>query len=98
MGKIQRVTVDILMVDGTTHENVEIIGADRKRWSETAQRHKWPKQQDDPDLWLMFLCWSALYRTGKYPQGFDSFANDVSAYDMADDEEVDPTAPTTTGV
>lgn len=94
---IQRLTVDILMVDGTEHTGIEIIGADRKRWSETAQRHKWPKQMDDPDLWLMFLCWAALYRLGKYPQGFDAFTNDLSAYEQHEDE-ADPTDPTTTGV
>ncbi|MFJ1461000.1 hypothetical protein [Nocardia sp. N2S4-5] len=97
MGKLQRITVDVLMVDGTEHTGIEIIGADRQRWSEVAPRHKWPTQQDDPDLWLRFLCWAALYRLRLYPQGYDSFCGDVSVYELDESAgEVDPTPPTTT--
>ncbi|MFC8387047.1 hypothetical protein [Nocardia sp. NPDC057272] len=97
MAKLKRIRVDVLMVDGTEHAGIEIIGADRQRWSEAAHRHKWPSMQDDPDLWVRFLSWSALYRLGKYPQGYESFCADVSAYEVDEGDEVDPTGPTTTG-
>lgn len=99
MPKLQRIRVDVLMVDGTEHVGIEIIGADRQRWSETAHRHKWPAQQDDPDLWLRFLAWAALWRLKLYPQGYDQFVQDVSVYELDEDAgEVDPSRPTTTAV
>lgn len=94
---IQRLYIDVVMVDGTEH-HVEAIGADRHRWSMTAPKHKWPKMADDPDLWSGFLAWSALYRTGKYTQGYDQFTQDAAAWQMQEDApDVDPSASTTTG-
>lgn len=75
--KIPSIELHIKMVDGTQHEFVRIIGADKRIWEETRARHRWPTQQDAPDFWAMFVGWAALHRQGLYPQGFDSFTGDL---------------------
>ena len=95
MAKLTHLAVDVLMVNGDLHEDVHIIGADRQRWTEISQRHKWPKAADDQDLWFRFLSWAALHRLGQYPGDYDAFCNDVSNYEPTDETAeaagVDPT-------
>lgn len=106
--KIPSIELHIKMIDGTQHEYVRVIGADKRIWEETRARHHWPTQQDAPELWIMFVAWAALHRSGQYPQGFDSFTSDLdnviptdeTATEMgaAGGTPVDPTPTAATGV
>ena len=75
--KIPSIEFHIKLVSGEQHEFVRVIGADKRLWEETRARHHWPTQEEAPELWAMFVAWSALHRQGLFPQGFDSFTNEA---------------------
>ncbi len=60
---------------------VEIItqtdNRDAVRWDMTRGRKNWPSMQDAPLLWMTFLAWSALARSGDFTGTFEQF-NDVA--------------------
>ena len=97
---MQKIHVDVEMMDGTEHENIRVILADMIRYSDTARRHKWGGMEDDPVRAGAFMAYAAMTRTGSYPadKGFDKFTADVAMV-MADfGDAVDPTqTPTPAG-
>lgn len=91
---LQKILLDVEMIDGTIHENIRVIVADMIRHSEVAQRHKWPTNiTDDPMRAAAFYAYAAMTRLGTYPKdkGFDDFVNEVAMIE-ADGlgEEVNP--------
>lgn len=94
---IQKVLLDIEMIDGTVHENVRAILADMIRYSDVAQRHKWRSMEDDPIRAGAFLAYAAMTRTGLYDanKGFDDFTNDVAMVSTDFGDALEPTEPTT---
>lgn len=95
MTQLQRIVVDVRMLDGNEHSGVVVTTADRMKLAAVARRHKWGTLQDDPDRSITFLAWSALHRLGHYALDFDSFVNDSETVGAPDVEAVDPTMPTT---
>lgn len=77
---IQKIMLDVEMMDGTVHENIRPILADMIKYSDVAQRHKWRGMEDDPIRAGAFLAYAAMTRTGLYDAntGFDQFTNDVA--------------------
>lgn len=67
--KSPKLTVPRLKV--TREEGAELIlqatNVDLVTWDRTRAKHKWPKTEDAPFLWLTFIGWSAARRTGAIP-------------------------------
>lgn len=88
--------VKVTMADGSSHD-LTIANPDRIKWDRTAQKHKWPKFTDAPFLGLTFLAWSAMTRTGKTTDTWETFSDttclDVESMDEDGDTEVDPIRP-----
>lgn len=55
--------ITVTLPDGATL-TVQSINADLVNWDRTAHKHKWPKFDEAPFLWLTFLSWSAARRLG----------------------------------
>lgn len=90
---MQKVLVDVEMMDGTVHEDIRVILADMIRYSDVAQRHKWRSLEDDPIRGGAFLAYAAMTRMGIYDsnKGFDDFTNDVAMVSADFGDAVDPT-------
>ena len=89
----------IVRRDGHDELKMQTINADLVLWDRTRARHKWPKFDEAPFLWLTFLSWAAARRTGAIPPEFtyeqwEAETLDVEALkDDDDDETGDPTRP-----
>lgn len=94
---MQKILVDVEMLDGTEHTDVRVILADMLRYSDTAQRHKWPNMQTDMLRAGAFMAFAAMQRTGLFPveSGFDAFTNQVAMVAADFDGVVDPTTAAT---
>lgn len=90
---IQRIIIDVAMLDGAEHTGVVVTTADRMQLAATARRHKWGTLQDDPDRSLTFLAWCALRRLGHFTGSWDDFVNQSETVTAPDTEDVDPTRP-----
>ena len=90
---MQKVLIDVEMMDGTVHEDIRVILADMIRYSDVAQRHKWRSLEDDPIRGGAFLAYAAMTRMGIYDsnKGFDEFTNDVAMVSADFGDAVDPT-------
>lgn len=93
---IQRILVDVAMLDGTEHHDIVVTTADRMKLAATARRHKWGTLQDDTDRSITFLAWAALNRNGLYANTFDAFVNESETVTAPEEPEtVDPTTTAT---
>lgn len=88
---MQGMTVDVLMVDGTEHKDVQIILADQVGFSQTRHRHKWPSMEQDQLLAVNFMAFLAMKRQGLFEGNWDAFTEQTALVFMEDGEEIDPT-------
>lgn len=90
---MQKMLVDVEMIDGTVHEDVRVILADMIRHAEVSKRHKWGSLQEDPVRGGAFLAYAAMTRLGLYSpaKGFDEFGNEVAMVGADFGDAVDPT-------
>lgn len=59
---------------GYLEYDVQTDNRDMTQWDAVRARRKWPKAMDAPSLWMTFLTWHALYRTGAGVDAeFDAF-------------------------
>lgn len=87
-----------LIVKRDGHDDVEIqtTNADLVLWDKTRFRHKWPKVDEAPFLWLTFLAWAAARRTGAIPPDhrYEQFeAETLEVETVADDDDDDGEQP-----
>lgn len=72
---------------------VEVItqtdNRDAVRWDMTRGRKQWPTGNQAPMLWITFLAWSALNRSGDFEGDFAAF-NDVALSIVAVDHDGNP--------
>lgn len=96
---IQKILLDVEMMDGTVHENIRPILADMIRYSDVSQRHKWRGMEEDPIRAGAFLAYAAMTRTGAYDanKGFDDFTADVAMVYTDFGDSPESTEPTTPG-
>lgn len=99
---MQKILLDVEMLDGTIHNDVRIILADIIDYSDTARRHGWGTIEDDEIRAAAFMAYAALGRMGHLDRttyGFDQFVNDVAMVygDPYGGDAVDPTRPATPG-
>lgn len=66
--------------------NIDLVAFDRER-----MRYGWPKGDDAPFLWLTFLAWKALQRTGMFAGSLAEFEQACLGVTSVDAVEVDPT-------
>lgn len=95
---IQRIIIDVAMIDGTEHTGVVVTTADRMKLAATARRHKWGTLQDDPDRSITFLAWAALTRRGVFSGTWDDFVNQSETVTSPEAEDVPPTVTATPAV
>jgi hypothetical protein len=74
------------------HEDLEVQTDNRDMvlWDRTRIRHKWPKFDEAPFLWLTFLAWSGARRLGAIPpdltyERWEADVIDVANVDVTDD-------------
>lgn len=60
-------------------------------WDRTRIKHRWPKFDDAPFLWMTFLSWAAARRTGIIPPDltYEQWEADVMEIDQNDDDDSD---------
>jgi hypothetical protein len=72
--------------------NVDLCAYDRERG-----RYGWPKGEDAPFIWMTFIGWKALIRTGQIPQcTLTDFEQRCLSVETAGETPVDPTQPAAT--
>lgn len=86
--------------DGYDPLEVQTTNRDLLLWDTTRAKHKWPKFEDAPFLWLTFLSWSAARRTGAIAPEvrFEDWSDDVLQVTALDEDDEDdefgtPTEP-----
>lgn len=102
MSTLQRQALAVHMADGRVLE-VEAANPDYIRWELTAAKERWPIVSADaagqasvpaPILYMTFLAWAALTRTGQYAGKWAEFSEtDCQAVVAAEEHPVDPTQP-----
>lgn len=94
-----RIQLEQPNTDDVLEMDVQTDNRDMIQWDVTRARRDWPQGKDAPALWLTFLAWHALHRTGGTTLQLDGFLAaciDVSGIDRdgetvaagATDEEV----------
>ena len=75
---------------------VQTTNADLVLWDRTRIKHKWPKFDEAPFLWMTFLAWAACRRSGLIPPDttYEAWEADVLEVSSDDDEETDQGFPT----
>lgn len=98
MGDVRLTSPRIRVIrDGFDDLELQTTNADLVLWDRTRIKHKWPKFDEAPFLWLTFLSWAAARRTGAIETGhtyerWEAETLDVSSTD--DDEEAGDGFPT----
>ena len=85
------------------HEPLEVQTDNRDMilWEKTRLKHRWPKFDESPMMWLTFLAWAAARRTGAIELGYswekwESETLQVSTVDdKGSDEDGRPFDPAT---
>lgn len=77
---------------------VQCTNGDLVLWDRTRVKHRWPKFDEAPFLWLTFISWAAAKRTGALPDGltyerWEAEVLNVEALDNDEDGEGSPTPP-----
>lgn len=68
---------------------IQTTNRDLVLWDRTRVKHKWPKFDEAPFLWMTFLSWAAARREGTISPDttFESWEADVLEIDMEDDDQ-----------
>jgi len=75
--------------DGQEPLEVQTDNRDLILWDSTRIKHKWPKFDDAPFMWLTFISWSAARRTGAIvpDHKFETWRDEVLEVTSVDDDE-----------
>lgn len=83
--------------DGFDPLELQTTNRDLILWDQTRIKHKWPKFDEAPFIWLTFLSWSAARRTGAIEPDYlwERWQEDVLEVSALDDDDAgaDPTQP-----
>lgn len=96
MGEVKLSSPRVLVRrEGYDDLEIQTTNADLVLWDRTRAKHKWPKFDEAPFLWLTFLSWSGARRTGAIPsdmtyEKWEGETLDVEALTDADDEMGNP--------
>lgn len=94
---IQRIILDVAMLDGTEHEGLVVTTADRMKLANVARRYNWGGlgDQNDADRSTTFLGYAAMSRLGHFQGSWDEFVDASETVSSHDGGEVDPTVTAT---
>lgn len=94
---IQRIILDVAMLDGTEREGIVVTTADRMKLANTARRQKWGGLGDeqDADRSTTFLAYAAMSRLGHFQGSWEEFIDASETISSSDGGEVDPTKTAT---
>lgn len=70
--------------------DVQTANPDLVLWDMTRPKHRWPKFDEAPFLWLTFISWAAARRTGAIPPEytFERWQSDVlDVSNVGDDDD-----------
>jgi hypothetical protein len=72
---------------------VQTTNADLVLWDRTRLKHRWPKFEDAPFLWLTFISWAGARRSALIPPEltYEAWELDVLEADASDDDPNDET-------
>jgi hypothetical protein len=72
---------------------LQTTNADLVLWDRTRAKHKWPKIDEAPFLWLTFIGWAAARRSRVIgPElTYEAWESDVLAIEALDDDDEDDT-------
>jgi hypothetical protein len=89
-----KLTSPLVRVLREGHDPLEIQTAnpDLVLWDRTRVKHRWPKFDDAPFLWLTFLSWAAARRTGAIEPSytFERWESEVlEVSNAADDDDAE---------
>ena len=91
-------TLSVLMDDGA-ELTVRTLNIDMLKWDRERAKHRWPKGDEAPFVWMTFLAWHALRREGLIPDcslaEFEQRCQAVTSEDP--DDAADPTSPAAGG-
>ena len=90
---IQRLTLDVLMEDGTEHLGIKTTLRDQQTYSDMRARFGWAPVDDDEPLAARVMAYAALRRLGLFTGTYDQFLDSAAAIQAAPQETVDPTQP-----
>lgn len=93
MSKLTMPKVSVTLDDGTEHV-VQTLTADAIEWDITRAKRKWPavdKTGSAAVLWLSFISWHALHRTGATEQTWEEFSSSVMDVSSVEETTLDPT-------
>lgn len=69
-----RISIERPLDDAFDQYDVQTDNRDLIAWDATRPRRQWPAGTDAPVLWMTYLAWHALKRTGApVPESFDDF-------------------------
>lgn len=90
--KLASPRVEVLLEGRDDKVTVQTRNPDLVLWDRTRAKHGWPKLDEAPFLWLTFLSWSAMRRSGDIPsdmsyEKFEASTLDVQALDDGDGAE-----------
>lgn len=91
--------VDVTRASDPEPVRLQTLNPDLVLWDRTRVKHKWPKFDEAPFLWLTFLTWAAARRTGLIDPSvtYEAWEADVTQVDTVDtdpdDETGRPTLP-----
>jgi hypothetical protein len=88
-----RVTI---LREGGEPITVQTNNRDLILWDRTRLRHKWPRMDEAPNLWLTFISWAAARRTGAIPAELRYEAWEAEVIDVTpqtDDDDSDEGRP-----
>lgn len=68
VGEIRLTSPNVRVVRADTEDlEVQTANPDLILWDMTRVKHKWPKFEDAPFLWLTFISWAGARRLGLIP-------------------------------
>lgn len=80
-----RVYVETPTADEFLEIDVQTDNRDAVQWDFTRARNRWPEAKEAPLLWMTFLAWNAIRRTGgPAGSGFEAFNETVVAVEPID--------------
>lgn len=89
----QKISSPLVVVLREGHEPlmVQTNNRDLVLWDRTRIKHKWPRLDEAPNLWLTFISWAAARRTGAIPEDvrYEQWERDVIDVSKPDDADED---------
>jgi len=83
----------VTLADGRTL-TVQAMNPDMILWDRTAAKHGWPSMAKAPFLWMTFLAWSALRRTGQLAEvTWETFSDTLCIQVRSEDRPNGAAAP-----